>query len=180
MKKYVAFLRGINIAGHNIISMKDLRDALIKNKFENVKTYINSGNIVIESDHDKKKVKEIFEQIIESQFKLKIDTTLKTQKELAEIISNNPFNSKKEDNNSKRVVVMFSDKVSQDQALQLKSDERIVENYYHKDDVLYIYYHDGAGRSKFTTAYIDKKLKVTSTARNWNTMLKMNEMLKEI
>jgi uncharacterized protein (DUF1697 family) len=180
MKKYVAFLRGINIAGHNIIRMKDLRDALIKNKFENVKTYIKSGNIVIESDHDKKKVKEIFEQIIESQFKLKIDTTLKTQKELEEIILNNPFNSENENDNSKRIVVMLSDKVSQDQALQLKSDERIVENYYHKNDVLYIYYYDGAGRSKFTTTYIDKKLKVTSTARNWNTMIKMSEMMKEI
>ena len=75
---------------------------------------------------------------------------------------------------------MLSVNVSEEQASQLKSDVRIVENYYHKDDLLYIYYHDGAGRSKFTTAYIDKKLKVTSTARNWNTILKMSEMIKEI
>src|SRR3989304_3778200 len=106
--------------------------------------------------------------------------TGKTQKELDEIILNNPFNSKKENDKSKRIVVMLSVNVSEDQASQLKSDVRIVENYYHKDDLLYIYYHDGAGRSKFTTAYIDKKLKVTSTARNWNTMLKMSEMIKEI
>src|SRR3990172_6254989 len=141
MKKYVAFLRGINVGENNIISMNDLKNALTKNKFKNVNTYINSGNIVLESNDDKKKLKELFE---------------------------------------KRIVVMLSVKVSEDQASQLKSDVRIVENYYHKDDLLYIYYHDGAGRSKFTTAYIDKKLKATSTARNWNTMLKMSEMIKEI
>jgi uncharacterized protein (DUF1697 family) len=180
MKKYVAFLRGINVGGNNIISMNDLKSALAKSKFKNIQTYINSGNIVLESNDDKEKVKELFEKTIVAYFKLKIDVTVKTQKELDEIILNNPFNSKKENENSKRIVVMLSDKVSQDQALQLKSDERIVENYYLKDDLLYIYYHDGAGRSKFTTSYIDRKLKVTSTARNWNTMLKMNEMLKEI
>ena len=75
---------------------------------------------------------------------------------------------------------MLSDKVNKSQTAQFRSDEKIVENYYHKDDLLYIYYHDGAGRSKFTTPYIDKKLKVTSTARNWNTMIKMSEMIKEI
>jgi len=180
MKKYVAFIRGINVGGNNIISMYDLKNALTKNKFKNVKTYINSGNIVFESNDEKKKVKEFFEKIIVTHFKLTIDVTVKTQKELDEIILNNPFNSKSENDNSKRIVVMLSGNVSEDQTAQLKSDERIVENYYHKDDLLYIYYHDGAGRSKFTTAYIDKKLKVTSTARNWNTMLKMSEMIKDI
>ena len=180
MKKYVAFLRGINVGGNNIINMNDLKNALTKNKFKNVNTYINSGNIVLESNDDKKKLKELFEKTIVTHFKLKIDVTVKTQKELDEIILNNPFNSKKENDKSKRIVVMLSVNVSEDQASQLKSDVRIVENYYHKDDLLYIYYHDGAGRSKFTTAYIDKKLKVTSTARNWNTILKMNEMIKQI
>jgi len=180
MKKYIAFLRGINIAGHNIIRMKDLRDALVKNKFENVKTYINSGNILFESNDEKKKVKKFFEKTILTHFNLKINVTVKTQKELDGIIVNNPFNSKNENENSKRIVVMLSDNVSEDQVSQLKSDKRIAENYYHEGDLLYIYYHDGAGRSKFTTTYIDKKLKVTSTARNWNTMLKMSEMIKEI
>ena len=180
MKKYVAFLRGINVGGNNIINMNDLKNALTKNKFKNVNTYINSGNIVLESNDDKKKLKELFEKTIVTHFKLKIDVTVKTQKELDEIILNNPFNSKKENDNSKRIVVMLSVNVSEEQASQLKSDVRIVENYYHKDDLFYIYYHDGAGRSKFTTAYIDKKLKVTSTARNWNTILKMSEMIKEI
>ena len=55
MKKYVAFLRGINVGGNNIISMNDLKNALTKNKFKNVNTYINSGNIVLESNDDKKK-----------------------------------------------------------------------------------------------------------------------------
>ncbi len=179
MKKYAAFLRGINVGGNNIINMNDLKNALTKSKFENVKTYINSGNIVFESADGKKDVKETFENTILSRFKLKIDVTIKTQKELEEIISNNPFNEKKENDNSKRIVVMLSDKVDRDRALQFKSDEKIVENYYHKDDILYIYYHDGAGRSKFTTSYIDKKLKVSSTARNWNTILKMSEMMQK-
>src|SRR4030067_285857 len=109
MKEYVAFLRGINVGGNNIISMNNLKNALTKNKFKNVKTYINSGNIVFESNDEKKKVKEFFEKTIATHFKLTIDVTVKTQKELDEIIVNNPFNSKNENDNSKRSVVMLSD-----------------------------------------------------------------------
>lgn len=178
MNKYVAFLRGINVGGNNIISMNELKNALVKNKFGYVKTYINSGNIVFESALDKGKTKEQFKKIIVKYFKLKIDVTIKTQNELEEIITSNPFNSKKETDNAKRVVVMLSNKVDKELASQIKKDEKIVENYYHNDDLLFIYYHDGAGRSKFTTAYIDKKLKVSSTARNWNTILKMSDMMQ--
>lgn len=179
MKKYAAFMRGINVGGNNIISMNELKDALEKNKFNNVETYINSGNIVFESELDKTKVKEQFEKTIEKKFKLKIDATIKTQNELDKIIASNPFNSKKEMDNAKRVVVMLSNKVDGELVSQIKNDEKIVENYYHKDNLLYIYYHDGAGRSKFTTSYIDKKLKLSSTARNWNTILKMSEMMQK-
>lgn len=178
MEKYVVFLRGINVGGNNLINMTDLKNALSKNQFENVRTYINSGNVVFHSNESKNKVKEIFAKTIKAKFSLMIDMIVKTQKELDKIISNNPFDAEKENDNSKRAVVMLSDKVDKEKAVLFRSDRRIAENYYHKDDLLYIYYHDGAGRSKFTNAYIEKKTNVISTARNWNTILKMDEMMR--
>jgi uncharacterized protein (DUF1697 family) len=178
MEKYVVFLRGINVGGNKIVDMNDLKNVLVKNQFENVKTYINSGNIVFQSKNDKNKIKEIITKSIKSRFKISVEMIIKTQKELDEIIIKNPFNNDKENDNLKRMVVMLSDKIDKNKVLQFRNDEKIVENYYFSDDVLYIYYHNGAGRSKFTNIYVEKKLNVISTARNWNTILKMKEMLR--
>ncbi len=179
MVKYAAFLRGINIGGKNIVKMSDLKKSLADKQFKDVKTYINSGNIVFRHEDNRKEIKDTISEIIQSQFNINIDMVIKTEKEVNNIIVNSPFNDK-EDDNAKKVVVMLSGKIDEDAASQFRTDKKIVENYYHHDDLLYIYYHDGAGRSRFTANYIEKKLNVISTARNWNTIIKIGEMLKEI
>jgi len=178
MEKYAVFLRGINVGGKNIINMNDLKSALINKQFENVKSYINSGNIVLKHKGSRQEAAQIIKELIQSQFKLSIEVIVKTEKELGMIIENEPF-SEKENDNSKKIVVMLSGKIDKEKALTIKDDERIEENFYSMNDLLYIYYHNGAGRSKFTLTYIEKKLNITATGRNWNTIIKMNEMLKE-
>lgn len=108
--KYAVFLRGVNIGGKNIVRMKDLKSALAGKNFESINTYINSGNVVFRYNGDKKKVKEIITGVIESQFNLNIELFVKTEKEIEAIINKCPFN-KDEADNSKRAVILLSDKI---------------------------------------------------------------------
>lgn len=89
--KYIVLLRGINISGKNKISMNELKSELIENKYQNVITYLNSGNIIFESNIDDKEaiVKDI-QKIIKTKFNLEIPLFIITPLELEEIINNKP------------------------------------------------------------------------------------------
>ena len=89
--KYIALLRGINISGKNKISMSELKLELEKNNYQNVSTYLNSGNVIFESDIDNKEsiMKDIY-KIIKNKFNLEIPVFIMTSLELEDILSHNP------------------------------------------------------------------------------------------
>ena len=96
--KYVAFLRGINVGGKNKIKMETLREICAALGFENVKTYVNSGNIIFETAKTTdKKTAVIIESAIEKEFALKIKVIVRTMAEIAQIIAGNPFAGQFED-----------------------------------------------------------------------------------
>lgn len=89
--KYIALLRGINISGNNKISMMDLKLELERNKYQNVSTYLNSGNVIFESKiNDKEKMMDDIYQIIRKQFNLEIPVFVITESELEDILNNKP------------------------------------------------------------------------------------------
>lgn len=89
--KYIALLRGINISGKNKISMSELKLELENNKYKNVTTYLNSGNVIFESNIDNKEtiMKDIY-KIINNKFNLEIPVFIITVSELEDLLSNNP------------------------------------------------------------------------------------------
>ena len=89
--KYIALLRGINISGKNKISMSELKLELEKNKYKKVLTYLNSGNIIFESDlDDKESIMKDISTIIKNKFNLEIPVFIMTSFELEDILNNNP------------------------------------------------------------------------------------------
>ncbi len=89
--KFIILLRGINISGKNKISMPKLKKVLEDNGFKNVITYINSGNIVLESDIESKKLlKEKIFEIIKEEFELEIPIFITTEAELVDVLNNSP------------------------------------------------------------------------------------------
>ena len=89
--KYVALLRGINISGKNKISMGELKLELEKNKYKNVSTYLNSGNVIFECDIDNKEsIMKDIHKIIKNKFNLEIPVFIMTALELEDILNNNP------------------------------------------------------------------------------------------
>lgn len=89
--KYIALLRGINISGKNKISMSELKKILEENRYKNVITYLNSGNVIFESNTDNKEnmMQDIY-KIVKNKFNLEIPIFIISQLELEDILNNNP------------------------------------------------------------------------------------------
>ena len=175
--KYVAFLRGINVGGKNKIKMETLREVFSNALgFQNVKTYINSGNVLFEaSKTDDKKLAAKIEQAIEKEFALNIKVIVRTIDEIKKIVENNPFDGQFE--NDKDLHVFFLNEELPDEKRELLlSNNNENEMYAARDREIFCLLRISVLDSLMGKDYIGKKLKVSATARNWRTVNKILEM----
>ena len=173
--KYIAFLRGINVGGKNKIKMETLREVCASIGFENVKTYINSGNIIFETRKtDDKKLAAKIEKAIENEFGLKIKVIVRTIDEIKNIVENNPFAGQFE--NDKDLHVFFLDEELPDEKRELLlSNNNENEQYFVRNREIFCLLRVSVLDSLMGKDYIGKKLKIPSTARNWRTVNKILE-----
>ncbi|MCU1290524.1 MAG: hypothetical protein JWN60_2753 [Acidobacteria bacterium] len=174
--KHVAFLRGINVGGRNKIKMEALRRICAALGFENVKTYINSGNVIFETKKaDDVKVAAKIESAIEKEFALKIKVIVRTISEIEEIIADNPFDGQFE--NEKDLHVFFLDEnLPEEKRELLLSNNNKNEMYAVRNREIFCHLRVGVSDSLMGKDYIGKKLKVSATARNWRTVNKILEL----
>jgi uncharacterized protein (DUF1697 family) len=173
--KYVAFLRGINVGGKNKIKMETLREVCSALGFENVKTYINSGNIIFETAKtaDKTLAAKI-ESTIEKEFGLNIKTIVRSIDEIKDLVESNPFAGEFE--NDKDVHVFFLDEeMPAEKSELLLSNNSENERYFVRNREIFCHLRVGVLDSLMGRDYIAKKLKILSTARNWRTVNKILE-----
>lgn len=174
--KYVAFLRGINVGGKNKINMETLRAILTAQGFRNVKTYINSGNVIFETAKtNDKKLAEQIEKAIEQKFVLQIKVMVRTIAEIEEIIKNNPFDGQFE--NDKNLNVFFLDEeLPAEKCALLLSQNSEKETYFVRGREIFCVLRVNFSDSLISKDYIGKKLKISATARNWRTVNKVLEL----
>jgi len=175
--KYIAFLRGINVGGKNKIKMETLREVFSNAPgFSNVKTYINSGNVIFEtSETDDKKLAAKIETAIEKEFALKIKVMTRTFDEIKDIIENNPFAGQFE--NEKDLHVFFLDEeLPEDKRELLLSNNNENEQFAVRNSEIFCHLRVSVLDSLMGKDYIGKKLKVFATARNWRTINKITEL----
>ncbi|SFU42718.1 Uncharacterized conserved protein, DUF1697 family [Pustulibacterium marinum] len=172
MQTYICLLRSINVSGTNIIKMAELRSFWENLGFSEVKTYIQSGNIIFKSTS--KPDVSVLEKAIEIQFQTKnVSVIIKTPAQLETIIRQNPFLSLKDFDPKKMYISYFQEipdtsKQKDFEQLQFGEDQfKII------DDVLYIYFGISAGKTKLTNKIIEGKLGISATTRNWNTTNKL-------
>ncbi len=171
--KYAAFLRGINVGGHNKIKMESLRETFAALGFENVKTYINSGNVIFEtSETDDNKLVAKIEKAIETEFSLKIKVMVRTMAEIEDIIKNNPFAGQFE--NDKDLHVLFTDEgLTEEKRELLLSNNKESEQFAVRNREIFCLLRVSVLDSLLGKDYIGKKLKVSATGRNWRTVNKI-------
>jgi len=175
MTKYAAFLRGINVGGKNKIKMETLREIFAALGYKNVKTYINSGNVIFETaktDDDKLAAK--IERAIQSEFSLSIKVMVRTISEIQYIIENNPFDGQFE--NDKDLHVFFLDnELSEEKRETLLSNNNENEKFAVRNREVFCLLRVSVLDSLMGKDYIGKKLKTPATARNWRTVKKLSE-----
>lgn len=173
MKTYIALLRGINVSGKNKILMADLRQLFEKLGFKNVQTYIQSGNVIFNTEISKELLSKIITDKIKEVYDYEIPIMIRTPIEIEEIINKNPFLNKNV--NLKNLYVFFLNKPPLETK---KLDEFDFGNDEYKiiKNTIYIKYEIGAGKTKLSNKIIETKLKVIATARNWRTTNKLVEL----
>ena len=177
MPFYTIFLRAVNVGGNSSIKMSEFQSALTDAGFAKVRTVLNSGNAVFESDAGYEQVCTSVAIVIAESFSAAPEFILKTDSELSLILKSNPFTPEQVPDGSKMVAAMLTQFPDEQKAHELETDDRFSEPRKVAGDVVYIYYTDGIGRSKLTNAAIEKRLGVASTSRNWNTLEKMAELV---
>jgi uncharacterized protein (DUF1697 family) len=176
MNTYIALFRGINVGGNNLLPMKDLVKILEGLGCGQIKTYIQSGNVLfqIQKVWAGKIAGEIGSKILESHgFEPKV--MVLEISELQDAIKNNPFPTA----DGKALHLFFLESLPENpDSAKLTALKSNSEEFKLHKKVFYLYAPDGVGRSKLAVS-VEKCLGVPATGRNWNTVMKLMEMVKE-
>lgn len=174
MTVHIALLRGINVGGNKMVAMADLRALVASLGFSDVRTLLQSGNVVFRSQGKAAaRLETLLETEVEKRFGLETSFIVRTAAEWDDAIAKNPFPAEAESDPA-RLVVMFL-KAAPDaaavKALQAAIKGR--ETVRADGRQAYLVYPDGQGSSKLTINVIEKHLGSRGTARNWNTVRKL-------
>jgi uncharacterized protein (DUF1697 family) len=173
----VALLRAINVAGHQPVTMADVRNVLTGLGLHDPQSLLQSGNLVFDAG---KQAGATLERLIEHELAKRLDlqtnVMVRSAAEWASIIARNPFGEAAARNPARLVVVCLKSKPSTSAFAALR-DAIVGPEILHGDGrQAYIVYPDGIGRSRLTAALIDRKLATRGTARNWNTVIKLGTL----
>ncbi|MGC4849979.1 DUF1697 domain-containing protein [Micromonospora sp. DT15] len=170
MTRYVALLRGVNV-GSTRLAMADLRRIVTDLGHEDAQTYLQSGNVVFGSSvRDAEKLAAGIARALTDELALTVPVLVRSARELAAIAGGNPYADREDD--PTRLLVAFlatAPEKSTADALAVPGGENVSFTVTGRE--VFLHYVDGGyGRSKFTNAYLEKKLGVVSTSRNWKSV----------
>lgn len=170
MKTYIVLFRGINVGGKNLVPMKDLVEILGQHNYQHIRTYIQSGNIVLQN-HEKP---EDIAAIVQDRFGFKPEVYVLEAAEFIAAVENNPFESPR----GKEIHLYFCKETPEPDGARLEKYKSDSEKYHLEGQVFYLFAPDGIGRSKLV-ANIETCLGVTVTGRNLNTIHKLQQMVRD-
>jgi uncharacterized protein (DUF1697 family) len=176
-KRYVALLRGINLGGHNRVSMSDLRALFASLGAEDVATHVQSGNVIFKSANGPGKLTKAIEERIHRDLGLSVTVLLRTRPQLAKVLAGNPFaNGGKEP--TKLHVTFLAEKPDLARVRELDPGHAEPDEFQVVGQEIYLHCPNGYGRSKLTNAYFEKQLGVAASTRNWKTVTKLAELVR--
>ncbi len=174
MNTYIALLRGINVSGHKMIKMDDLKLVLGELNFTGLKTYIQSGNILFDSEN--KEPADLAADIagkIFQRYGFEVPVVIRTMAELEYIRKSNPFRNKGNEDTDKMHVTFLSEKPDTVRENQIMEHRFLPDEFVIMGKEVYLYCPDGYGRTKLTNQFFESRLKVVATTRNWKTVEKL-------
>jgi uncharacterized protein (DUF1697 family) len=176
----VALLRSINLGGHKSVRMNDLRDVFTGLGFDQVRSLLQTGNVIFESgSQTTARVEERLETAINERLALETDFFVRSAAEWKAIVAHNPFRVEAGRDPAHLLVVFLKDTPGPSHVAALRAAISGRERVATRGRQAYIVYPDGIGRSRVTISLIERKLATRGTGRNWNTVLKIADLLRQ-
>jgi uncharacterized protein (DUF1697 family) len=176
MASYVALLRGINVGGKAKVPMAALRELFAALGHEDVVTYIQSGNVVFTSSVRPVQAAADISAGIKKTFGLQVPVIVRSRAELAKVVKGNPYLKRGADA-SVLHVTFLADKPTAAAVKQLDPDRCPPDEFIVKGREIFLLLPNGMGRTKLTIDYFEKRLGISGTARNWNTVSKLLDLM---
>jgi uncharacterized protein (DUF1697 family) len=176
MTRHIALLRGINVGGHNKVPMADLRRVLEEAGFEDVKTYVQSGNVALSAaEKSPGKVGRNVEKAIEDAFGFDIAVVVRSRDEIAALVEDDPLGDVATEPKY-RIVVFLAEKLDRKRLADVDPDEFAPEAFALRDYEIVMWAPDGQRDSKLVKTLTEKRTGVVGTARNWRTVEKLLDL----
>jgi uncharacterized protein (DUF1697 family) len=173
--KQILLLRGVNVGGRNRVAMAELREALADAGMQGARTYLQSGNVVLDSEATPDELARDCERVIAERFGVGTAVVARTRDELAQIVAHDPLGELADSPKLYQVSFCSSepDRGAVDKvAKRAVGGERLVVH----GREIYAWFPDGVGRSRLASQLSSQQLGATVTARNWTTVVKLLEL----
>ena len=177
MKTYIALLRGINVGGQKKMPMVEVRKMMTNIGFKDVQTYIQSGNIIYRSESNSTiEMEGMIQGAIENTFGFDVPVLVKSVNEIQYILTKNPYNNENDLAKNRVYFVLLQDTPDAELVKTFKSMDFPNEKFMVFNTCVYLCCKNGYGKAKLSNNFIERKLKVKATARNYRTMNKLLEL----
>jgi uncharacterized protein (DUF1697 family) len=181
MPVLISMLRGVNVGSHNRIKMDALRAVYESLKFESPRTYVQSGNIIFRTkEKNSSQLATKIRTAIEKKFKCSPEVILRTAEELRKAIAATPFADRPNLEPGKILVTFLAAAPPLEAQAGFDKFKDYPEEVHLRGRELYIYFPSGAGKSRLPWSAVERVLKVTGTARNWNSVKAMLEIAEQL
>jgi len=170
-------LRGINVSGQKKIRMADLRTLYESLGLINVQSYLQSGNVVFDSEEENvEKLRDSIEAQIESTYGFSVPVLIRTSEDFQRVIENHPFAEEE----AIRVLVTFLyERPDKSKLEDLSHHEDKVDQFAIGKQEIFLFCPGGYGRTKLSNNFFEKNLSVVATTRNWKSVNALYEMASE-
>ncbi|MEV0593881.1 DUF1697 domain-containing protein [Nonomuraea cavernae] len=175
MSRQVALLRGVNVGGRNMVSMAKLRELLEGLGFEDVKTHLQSGNVVYTSGKSPEKAAAEIEAALARDLGVNVPVLARTGTRLGEILKADPLGDVADDH-ALYLVTFLSGKPESKPIKELDPDAFKPDVFKQVGEEIYVWCPNGVRNTKLSYSFWEKKLGLTATARNWKTVTKLHEL----
>jgi uncharacterized protein (DUF1697 family) len=174
--RYIALLRGINIGGANQMKMDDLKAVFTELGFENVKSYINSGNLAFDTKKTaENRLIDKIEDAVEARFGRRVHIMIREQADIQRVLKSNPFDGQYESHKHMHVLFL-KEPLPEEKKKLLQASALPGERYEVRECEIYNHLPNGVAGSLLTKGFFEKKPAVAYTGRNWRTVEKLAEL----
>jgi uncharacterized protein (DUF1697 family) len=171
MSTYISLLRGINVGAQKRLSMETLREIYNELGFDNIRTYVQSGNVIFESmEQNRSDLTDRIESQIEYTCGYHVEVFIRQADEIQRILTSNPFLTDRNEDPAKLHMTFYYQAPALPMLNKLTAPRGTTDEFALAEMAVYLFCPNGYGKSKLSNSFFERKLGILATTRNWNTV----------